>query len=325
MDLSIITVNYNSLSYLRECVSSIYHWTHGTSFEIIVVDNASPTEDIDRLAEEFPQVKIVKSQHNLGFAGANNLGFRYSSGDWILFLNPDTKLIKPALTEILEQARLLTDTGIVGCRLLNADLSVQTSSIMNFPRIMNSMLQLEYLRLRWPKLWGIGPLFSGDSRPIRVEAVSGACMFIKREIFSRVGMFSEDYFMYSEDIDLCYRVAHVGLVNYYLGQCSIIHYGGSSSVGDRQTVMKTKAELQFVDKNYARPYALAFRASLALTALMRLAAVFFMRCCGPTLVGRNRLASARARWTTVLKTLVGNGPSATRQKPRNTSCRPTNA
>jgi GT2 family glycosyltransferase len=304
VDLSIISVNYNSLDYLRPCIAGIYQWTRGISFEIIVVDNGSPKGDVDQLKAEFPDIKIVKSCKNLGFAGANNLGFKHSCGDWVLFLNPDTKLTSPALNVMLDRARTMADLGLAGCRLLNADGSVQTSSIMNFPRILNSIVQIERLRLRWPRLLGIGPLFSENPAPIRVEAVSGACMLTKSDVFEQISMFSEDYFMYSEDVDLCYKADRAGLKNYYLGQASMIHYGGTSSDGERQTSMKTRAELLFCEKNYGRSYTRAFRAALALNAVARLMTIAIMSCFGSKLSIRYRLESARARWTCILKTLL---------------------
>ena len=304
MDLSIISVNYNSLDYLRPCIASIYQCTRGISFEIIVVDNASPKGDVDQLKQEFPDIKIVKSCKNLGFAGANNLGFKHSSGDWILFLNPDTKLTSPALNVMLDRARTLADLGIGGCRLLNADGSVQTSSIMKFPRILNSIFLVEKFRLRWPRLWGIGPLFSRNPAAVHVEAVSGACMLTKSDVFEQISMFSEDYFMYSEDLDLCYKADRAGLKNYYIGQASMIHYGGTSSDSERQTSMKTKAEMLFCEKNYGRSYTMAFRLALALNAVARLTTIVIMGCFGSKLSSRYGLESARARWTCIIKTLL---------------------
>ncbi len=106
VDLSIICVNWNSLDYLLECVASVYEHTHGISFELIVVDNASPEGRIELLNDQFPEVTIVRSEKNVGFAGANNLGFRHSRGQHILLLNPDTKLMEPAINIMLEHLSL---------------------------------------------------------------------------------------------------------------------------------------------------------------------------------------------------------------------------
>ena len=142
MELSIIFVNWNSVNWLRECIPSIQEHTHGIDYEIIVVDNASPECGVDALKEEFPDIVLIKSNENLGFSGANNVGFRESKGECVLFLNPDTKLVNPAINFMLQGLRSLPGAGIVGCKLLNGDGSVQTSSIMKFPGILNQVFSM---------------------------------------------------------------------------------------------------------------------------------------------------------------------------------------
>jgi GT2 family glycosyltransferase len=305
MDLSIICVNWNSVDYLLECISSIYEWTRGISFEVIVVDNASPAKNVDMLSEHFSEIKIIKSQKNLGFAGANNLGFRNSKGDYVLFLNPDTKLTQPAITRMLRDFRSLPDVGIMGCKLLNGDLSVQTSSIMKFPRILNTTFHVERLRVRWPGIWGIGPLFSSKQDPVSVEAISGACMLTTRQVFESVGMFNERYFMYSEDLDLCYKVKRAGLNNYYVGSIAIIHYGGRSSPRASQTAMKTRAELQFCREHYGTFYALLYRVALLCNASVRLLLLASWRFLARLTGSRMTTESTWNRWRVMFKTLIG--------------------
>src|SRR5277367_507609 len=230
MDLSIIFVNWNSAEYLLEAIRSIYENTSKTRFEIIVVDNASPKRDVESLRIPFPDVIILQADQNLGFARANNLGFIRSSGRFVLFLNPDTKLVGPAIDVLVNKMGMLSDAGIVGCRQVDPDLTVQTTSIQKFPTILNQVANIEYLRLRWPsfRLWDIGPLFSAPVDPVRVEVIPGAWMLLRSEVFSHAGMFSEDYFMYAENVDLNYKVAQTGLRNYYISDAMIIHYGGCS-------------------------------------------------------------------------------------------------
>ena len=313
MDLSIIIVNWNSEEYLRGCISSIYRWTNETSSEVIVVDNASPAGNVNSVKEEFPEIRLVKSSRNLGFSGANNVGFRESTGDYVLFLNPDTKLNSPAIDIMMRQMKRLRGAGVVGCKLLNADLSVQTSSVMKFPGIWNTLLQIEYLRLRWPKLCGIGALFSTNAEPAEVEAVSGACMLLKREVFEKIGAFCEEYFMYSEDLDLCYQSTRAGLKNYHLGGASIVHFGGTSSPRAWQTAMKTRAELQFCNRNYSRPYALLFRIALILNASARLGLLASMGLFTRVFRVKYALDSAWLRWSVILKTLLTFRVAATEQ------------
>src|ERR1700687_5782969 len=109
MDLSIVFVNWNSTDYLRESIESLYHFTRNVSFEIIVVDNASPEKDVDSLKEQFPEIILMHSDKNLGFAGVNNLGFRQSIGKYVLFLNPDTRLVTPAIDTMMRRIESLPD------------------------------------------------------------------------------------------------------------------------------------------------------------------------------------------------------------------------
>jgi GT2 family glycosyltransferase len=319
VDLSIIVVNWNSEDYLRGCLQSIYRWTTEFSYEVIIVDNASPSSRIDSVKEQFPAIKLIKSGKNLGFSAANNMGFRESVGDFVLFLNPDTKLSSPAIDLMMTEVKRFPDAGVAGCKLLNADLSVQTSSIMKFPTICNSILQIEYLRLRWPKLWGIGALFSRDAGPYEAEAVSGACMLVRREVFEQIGMFCEEYFMYSEDIDLCYQSVRKGFKNYHLGCATIVHYGGKSSPRALQTALKTKAELHFCEKNYGRPYASLFRVVMVINASTRLMLLAPVRLVAKVFRLKNALDSTWLRWTVVLKTLLAFRSSAPRQWASTTS------
>jgi N-acetylglucosaminyl-diphospho-decaprenol L-rhamnosyltransferase len=307
MDLSIICVNWNSVDYLRECIASIHEHTQGLEFEIIVVDNASPQRDVDILKEEFPDIRILKSQENIGFAKANNCGFRHSTGEYVMFLNPDTKLMERSINIMVEAIKSLPDAGIVGCKLLNADLSVQLSSIQKFPTILNQALDAEYLQLRWPHcpLWEIAPLFSDEAKLQRVEVISGACMLLRRSVFDRVGMFSEDYFMYAEDLDLNFKVKRAGFTNYYVGGTKIIHYGGKSSsrqqVSQWSTILKHRAMRRLFRKMRGRPYEWMYRAAMGCVALGRLSILAVMFPFGD----RESLRHSADKWKTILRCAIG--------------------
>jgi hypothetical protein len=311
MDLSIICVNWNSLRYLRECLASVYTHTRGISFEIIVVDNASPEGGVDSLLQQFPNISIIKSSENLGFSRANNLGFRYASGKYLLFLNPDTQLANPAINIMLAALESLVDVGIVGCTLLNSDLSIQTESIQRFPTILNQVFDLEYFRLKWPhcRLWEIAPLFEDNVAPVKVEVIPGACMLTKRGVFEQVGFFSEDYFMYAEDIDLNHKMKRAGFTSYYVGQAKIIHHGGKSSTQQRvsqwATVMKFRAMVKFYQKTRGQLYAALYRAAIGCAALGRLVVLGLMIPFGGTVWRRAQIQGASAKWGTVLKCTLG--------------------
>jgi GT2 family glycosyltransferase len=311
MDLSIICVNWNSVDYLRECIASIYENTHEVSFEIIVVDNASPKGGVETLQEQFPEIVIIKSAHNLGFAGANNLGFKRSAGEYILFLNPDTRLIGPTIDTLMNQIRLLPDAGILGCKMLNTDLSVQITSIQKLPTILNQVLNSEYLQLRWPgcPIWSLAPLFSKQTKPIRVQVIPGACMLMTRKVFEQVGMFSEEYFMYGEDLDLNYKLNRAGYSNYYTDDATIIHHGGRSSsqqkVNHWATVMKYRAMTRYFKKNHGWFYEAMFRAAMACIALVRLTILALMYPLGNIIWDKQSRQFASEKWKVILKWAFG--------------------
>ena len=311
MELSIICVNWNSVDYLRECIASVYEHTRDIAFEIIVVDNASSQEGVDTLKEQFPEVTIIKSATNLGFAGANNVGFRHSTGAYVLLLNPDTKLIGPAIDVMLAHMKCLPEAGIVGCRLLNSDLSVQLTAIQKFPTILNQVLDLEYLQLRWPHcpLWEIAPLFSTDVKLIKVEVISGACMLLRREVFEQVGMFSEEYFMYAEDIDLNYKVKSAGFTNYYVGEAAMIHHGGKSSsrqdVSYWATIMKYRAMGRLFRKTRGRLYGSMYRIAMGCAAVGRLIVLALAYPLGNIVWDRETLRFATKKWTVILRWALG--------------------
>jgi GT2 family glycosyltransferase len=311
MNLSIIIVNWNALDYLKECVASIFEHTSGITIELIVVDNASTKGDVSTLNEAFPGIRIILSKENLGFSRANNLGFRHSSGEYVLLLNPDTKLVNPAINLMLDRMESLPDAGIVGCRQVNPDLTVQTTSIQKFPTILNQVLNIEYLRLRWPgcPLWDISALFDASSGPQQVDVIPGACMMLRRQVYEQAGMLSEDYFMYAEDIDLNAKVARMGLKSYYVPDAVIIHYGGRSSDQQRHsqwaTMMKYRAMGQYYVKHYGRFYAGVYRAAVGASAVARLMIL------APALPLRRRLrktqsiAAAFEKWSAVLRWACG--------------------
>lgn len=311
MELSIIFVNWNSVDYLRECLASIYQNTQEISFEIIVVDNASQRDSVETLQDQFPEIILIKSASNLGFAGANNLGFKRSTGAYVLFLNPDTKLVGPTINLMMGYMRRLPDAGIVGCKMLNPDRSVQITSIQKFPTILNQVVNIEALHLLWPRcpLWDIGPLFAKDVKLVTAEVIPGACMLLKRDVFERVGMFSEDYFMYAEDLDLNYKLKRAGRTNYYLGEAVIIHYGGGSSsqqkVNQWATIMKYRAMTRYFRKTRGPFYETMYRAAMGCSAVGRLTILSLMYACRGLVSDRESLRSAIHKWRTILKWAIG--------------------
>ena len=194
MELSIIIVNWNSKDYLQKCIASILDSKSNIQYEIVVIDGGSFDGAGEMLKQCYPQVKFIQSDKNLGFAKANNVAFKASCGNYILFLNPDTEVVVPAIDILFEQMQKLPKAGVIGCKLLNADGSVQTSCIQSFPTILNQLLNSEFLRALFPKsrLWGMEALFNDRNEPAEAEMLSGACLMMRRTLFEQVGYFSEE-------------------------------------------------------------------------------------------------------------------------------------
>jgi GT2 family glycosyltransferase len=275
-DLSIIIINWNSAEFVKKCLASVYANVENLRFEVIVVDNASFDDCEKMLEDEFSDVKFIQSSKNMGFAGANNLAFKSSCGRNILFLNPDTEIVGPAIQQMVAFLENTPQAGIVGCKLLNSDYSKQTSCIQPFPSILNQAFDSEFLATVFPNasIWGRRPLQENDDRPAVVEVISGACLGIKRDTFENIGLFTPDYFMYAEDCDLCYKAKQAGWQAYYLSRATVIHYSGRSSdlkpESNFASVMMRQSLLKFMRARRGKVYAAAYRATIALVSLCRL-------------------------------------------------------
>lgn len=305
MKLSIIIVNWNSLTYLRECVASLAKHMR-CDYEVIVVDNASPAGDAQHIQQALPEVTLIRCDQNIGFGSANNLGFERSRGEYVLFLNPDTTLLNSAADLMIEEISSCPNFGIMGCTLLNEDTSVQTSCVQTFPTILNQLLDSDWLRVRWPnsRLWGTQALWSESGRPQRVEVISGACMLMHRKTFEQVGGFTDAYFMYAEDLDLCYKVQKAGLINYYYGPAKVLHYGGKSSNPERATPMKWKSITLFFELHRGQLYAFIFRCAISASAIARLTLMAGAQLYRGLVGNRKPRSASLTKWRLILRTML---------------------
>ncbi|MGB9629126.1 MAG: glycosyltransferase family 2 protein [Thermodesulfobacteriota bacterium] len=310
VDLSIIIVNWNSAEDTLRCVRSIKEETKSTSYEIIVVDNGSFDGCGERLGKEHPDVVYIQSTENLGFARGNNLGASRARGKAILFLNPDTIILDGAIDRLYRHLWDLPHCGILGCRVLNGDGSFQESCVQAFPTLVNQVLDSTFLRRLFPKspFWGQGNIGSASNPVAEVEVVSGACMVVTRDVFEKVGGFSEDYFMYGEDVDLCYRVSKQGFRNYHAHHVEIIHYGGKSS-GKRQTsfpaVMMRESISRYFMNNHGKLSELMYRFAMAASGIVRMAvlASFAPALC---LIGKySLLGNSLSKWFWICRWAMG--------------------
>ena len=310
MDLSIIIVNWNSAAFLRKCLGTIYGRSRQLQFEVIVIDNASFDGARQMVETEFPDVTFLESGANLGFAGANNAAFDRSSGRNILFLNPDTEILGAALDTMVSTLDSSPAAGIVGCKLLNFDGTVQTSCIQTFPTVWNQLLDAEFLRSLFPhaRIWGTAPLGKDGQAPVGVEVVSGACLMIKRTVFEKVGRFSTAYFMYAEDADLCYKVKRAGWSVEYLGSIQVVHHGGGS-FGVKQSrlaaVMMRQSLYEFIRRRQGSYQAALYRISMMIAASIRL---FLLGAAFVLTVGLyhpGSIRNAAGKWFNILRWCLG--------------------
>jgi GT2 family glycosyltransferase len=273
--LSVIIVNWNSRDCLQKCLQSVYANTRGISFEVIVVDSGSFDGCGEMLGREFPGVKFFQSEKNIGFARANNLGVSHAEGSHLLFLNPDTELIEDSIRVLMERLESLPRAGAVGCKLLNTDRTLQTSCVQAFPTVLNQIFNSEHLRKRFPgwKMWGVSALFARPEKPAVVEFVSGACILTRKKTFEAVGGFTEKYFMYGEDADLCFKIKRAGSDVYYVPETAIVHHGGGSSKQAKSNfsnVMMSESVYRFLQLNRGQLVATTFRLAMSVMSVVRL-------------------------------------------------------
>jgi len=279
MRLSIIIVNWNSTDYVLKCLRSVFQETKGIDFEVIVVDNASTDNGLSLIRERFPQVRVIESRSNLGFGGANNVGAEHAKAANLLFLNPDTIILGNAIATALGHLDKIKDAGAVGVRLVNPDMTVQTSAILRIPSIQNQLLSVEFLRTRFSRfrIFGTAPLYSPSPGPSKVDAISGACMFVKRDAFEAAGGFDTRYFMYSEDVDLCKSLQANGFSVYYADDARVVHFGGTSTskskVKNFNVSMMKESTYILLKKWRGKGYADLYKAAFLVASLFRLCAL----------------------------------------------------
>lgn len=311
VELSILIVNWNAVKYLRTCLTTIYEQVRGIEFEVILVDNASYDGSAELIRDEFLLVNFVQSEKNLGFARGNNLAFRHSKGEFIFLLNPDTELTDDAVITMIDYLKSDPSVGAVGCCLLNSDRTLQWKYLQAFPTVWNQMLTCDVLQRMFPRwsVWGIRPLFDYNGRPLDVDVLAGSCVMLKRSVFEQVGLLSEEYYMYGDDVDLCYKIWEAGYAVRYIGSKRIVHHGGTSAAFRQENhfsaVMQKESRLKFFLKTRGRAYASLYRSAMGVTALVRLVLILCMVPFATFWINRKGLAGAACKWWSVLRWAAG--------------------
>jgi GT2 family glycosyltransferase len=311
--ISIIIVNWESKDLLRKCLRSLEQYEPSRDHEIIVVDSGSFDGCGDMLSHEFGYVRFIQSQENVGFGMANNIGVRHARGSVLVLLNPDTELLQPTIAPLVACLKQLPLAGILGCKLLNSDRSLQVTCVQPFPTISNQVFDSASMQRRFPRmpLWTSAITYDNESGPVAVEAVIGACMVMKKECFESIGGFSADYFMYAEDIDLCYETRRIGLLTYYAPHVQLIHHGGGSTKTAKtghsrfSSVLMRQSVMRMMQRRRGLLYALGYRMAMIVVAATRLTVLLAWL---PAAAARHRLPAWRtsvAKWVAILRWGLG--------------------
>lgn len=239
MDLSVVLVSYNTRDLLEQALRTALEAAAGMQVEVFVVDNASRDGSADLVAEKFPQVRLIRSPRNLGFAGGNNLALRQVQGRHVLLLNTDTVVRRDTLCCLVDFLDAHPKAGAVGCKILNPDGSLQLACRRGFPTPMAAFCKVSGLSRLFPRsrrLAAYNLTYLDPEQTNEVDALSGSCMMVRKEAMDQVGLLDEDYFMYGEDLDWCYRLRQAGWAIYYVPHTAIVHFKGESGRAEQMRV-----------------------------------------------------------------------------------------
>jgi|HubBroStandDraft_1064217.scaffolds.fasta_scaffold86179_2 N-acetylglucosaminyl-diphospho-decaprenol L-rhamnosyltransferase len=270
MDISVIIVNYRVPYFLEHCLHSVRKAVAGLDAEIIVVDNHSADGGLDFLRPLFPEVNWIVNAENEGFSRANNRGLGHATGDYILFLNPDTIVPEDFARKCLGFIRSITPSpdppspdpsnssvcppGALGVRMIDGSGKFLKESRRGFPTLWVAFCKLSGLTALFPRSRRFARYYLGHLPADRIHpapVLSGACFWVSRSALGKTGSFDETFFMYAEDIDLSYRLESAGYTNYYFPDVTIIHFKGESTPKDFRHIRQFyKAMIQFRRKHF---------------------------------------------------------------------------
>ncbi len=229
--VSVLIVSYNVKQYIIHCIDSINKSDYTGQIEIIVVDNNSFDGSLDEIKSKMKSVICIQNDVNVGFGKAINQTARIASGKYYLILNPDTIIEESTISTFINYLEKDNMIGMIGPKIVNSDGSLQKGSKRSFPTISVALPKLIGLDKLFPNSKWAGHYNLNYLNPDeihKVDAISGSCMFIRSELFNKIGGFDEQFFMYGEDLDLCYQVHQLGFEVHYLPTTQIMHYQGES-------------------------------------------------------------------------------------------------
>jgi len=259
-DISVLIVSFNTAQRLRECLNSLQARTGGVRVETIVLDNASRDGSADVVAAEFPDVRLIRGEVNLGFGNGNNQALKEAAGRYLVLLNSDAVLPPSALALALAHMEAEPEVGMGGGRLQAPDGGWQPSA-RRFPSLLDEFLILSGLAARFPKSRFFGRFdrtWADPDTPAEVDWVPGAFAIIRRDLIERIGFFDPRFFLYYEEVDLCRRIKAAGFKIQYWPDLRIAHIGGESSktvagvsfsaAGSQLTLWRMRSQLLYYRK-----------------------------------------------------------------------------
>lgn len=281
IDISLVIVNYKVKEYIANLLHSVEKAKGELNLQTIVVDNNSQDDSIAFLEKRFPWVTYIENEQNVGFGKANNQGFEIAEGEYTLIINPDTLVSEETFEEMISHMKDNVHCGACGCKILNPDGTFAPESKRSVPSIASSLYKVTGLTALFPESKVFGDYYLGwipENEVHAVPVLSGAFMFWRTSVLKKLGGFDERFFMYGEDIDLCYRIQETDYHIDYVPTTSIIHYKGESTrKGDLKYVrIFNKALYQFFDKHYSSKYSLFFRMFIFLAITLRAGITFVL-------------------------------------------------
>ena len=271
MQLSVIILNYNVRYFLEQCVLSVQTALEYIDSEIIVVDNNSNDASCAMMKQRFPNVKLIENTANLGFPKGNNIGVSIAKGEYICILNPDTVVAQDTFSKVLEFAQKKSELGIVGVKLIDGTGNFLPESKRGIPTPWVAFTKITKLYMLFPKTSIFNRYYAqhlSQNETGKVEILVGAFMVMKRELYTEIGGFDENCFMYSDDVDLSYMVLKSRKSNYYFHETTVIHYKGESTIKDGVYMKRFQEAMNFFYKKH-------FKVSVFFSIIMQLGIVFF--------------------------------------------------
>jgi GT2 family glycosyltransferase len=247
-DISVLIVSYNVSNYLRACLESLRKWP-AASMEIIVVDNASRDESVEMVSNEFPEVRLICNESNMGFPAANNQAIAASSGRYLFLMNPDAELLEDTLNPVIHYMDAHSDVMMLAPRLLNTDMSLQ-SSVWRFPTLGTFIAETFYLRTF---LKHKNYSDQDINQTFEAESFSGAAIFFRREVVEKIGTLDEQLF-WIEDVDFCYRASLAGMKRIYFPEVKMLHHISKSAKSNYRISLSNQIfnKIKFWKKHYSR-------------------------------------------------------------------------